>query len=175
MKIRLLAVLILLPLLFISSCKKDDLNSVLTGPVVVRLANDTMQTLLEEVNIDVRNVEIHIAGSTAGDWYKLPTRAGIYNIISLSNGIDALIVSEKVPTGQITAVRLNLGTNNSVKKNGVLYPVTIPEGEKEGLTYLFYRIIGSTSADFVILFNTAESVVLDAPGSYHLRPMIRVK
>lgn len=175
MKINLLAALIILPLLFTASCKKDELKAIRTGPLAIRLANDTMASILEEVNLEVQNVEIRIAGTTGGDWYKLRTRAGIYNIVALSNGIDSLIVNEKVPTGEIMAVRLNLGTNNSVKKNGILYPVTIPEGEDAGLIYEFYKTIDSSSADLHLLFKAVESVVQDGPESYHLRPMIKVK
>ncbi|CAN5843515.1 hypothetical protein BH11BAC7_BH11BAC7_01460 [soil metagenome] len=175
MKTNLLAAMLILPLFFITSCKKENLNALRNGQVIVRLANDSVESALEEVNLDVRNVEVRIAGTTGGDWYKLHARTGIYNIIALSNGIDALLVNEKVPTGEIMAVRLNLGTNNSVRKSGVLYPVSIPEGDDAGLTYEFYKTIDASTAEMQIIFNAAESVYQDGPQLYRLRPVIRVK
>ena len=174
MKTKLLAALLFLPLLFTTSCEKEDVTQYQTGQVTMRMKNDTTTCVYEEVNIDVRSVEVRIGGSTGGDWYKLQTQAGIYNVLTLRNGIDALIANEKVPTGEIMAVRLNLGTNNSIRKNGTLYPIAIPAGEETGLQYEIYEMIGPTDLNLHLVFNAGQSVVQDGQESFHLKPVIWV-
>jgi hypothetical protein len=171
MKTKLLAALFFLPLLF-TACKKDEVADFQTGQVAIRLKNDTTFCAYEEVNIDVRNVQVRIGGSTGGDWYKLDTRAGVYNLLSLCNGIDTLIADEKVPTGEIMAIRLNLGTNNSVRKNGMLYPVAILTPEETGVQYEIYRMIGSTPAKLHIVFDAAQSIIQTGQESYHMNPVM---
>lgn len=171
MKTKLLAALLMLPLLF-TACKKDEVTAYQTGQVAVRLKNDTTFCTYEEVNVDVRSVQIRIGGSTGGDWYRLNTNAGVYNLLALSNGIDTLIVNEKVPTGEIMAIRLNLGTNNSIRKNGTLYPVTLMTPEETGVQYEVYRLIGETPAKLHVVFDAAQSIIQTGQESYHMRPVM---
>jgi hypothetical protein len=173
MKTKLLAAFSLL-LIFSGSCKKDGGTAYASGRVIVRMTDAPTPYGFEEVNIDVRNVEIKIGGSTGGDWYRLQTRAGIYNVLQLCNGIDTLLADENVPTGEIMALRLDLGTNNSVRKSGTLYPLDIPPGEDGGLQFEIYEKIAPASPlNLVVDFDAGQSVVADGHGGYHLQPVIR--
>lgn len=174
MKTKILTALFVLPLLFIVSCEKSELKNLSTGLVSVRMMNDTSATTYEEVNIDVHSIQVHIAGSTGGDWYKLKTTSGVYNVLTLSNGTSALLVNEKVPTGAITGVRLNLGSNNSIRKNGVLYPVVILPQDIAALEAEIYGMIGSKSFNMNLVFDGPGSIVQDGQESYHMKPVMRV-
>jgi hypothetical protein len=171
MKTKILAALLILPLLF-TACKKEEIKAYETGHVAVRLKNDTTTCVYEEVNVDIRSVHIRIGGSTGGDWYRLQTNAGVYNLLSLSNGIDALLVDEKVPTGEIMAIKLNLGNNNSIRKHGVLYPVRILTPQESGVEYEIYRMIGHTPAKLHVVLDAAQSIVQDGQESYHIKPVM---
>jgi hypothetical protein len=171
---KLFAALFIVPLLFTSSCKKEGGGSAIdTGRMTVRMMDGPSPYGYEEVNIDVQSVDVHIAGSTGGDWYRLHTRAGIYNVLTLVNGIDTLLADETVVTGQITSMRLNLGTNNSLRLNGTLYPLTIPSGEESGLKVEIHENIGAEPLRLFIDFDAGQSIVNDGHGSYHLKPVIR--
>jgi hypothetical protein len=172
MKTKLLAALFFLPLLF-TACKKEEVTAYQTGQVAIRMKNDTTFCPYEEVNVDIRSVQIRIGGSTGGDWYKLNANAGVYNLLDLCNGIDTLIVDEKVPTGEIMAIRMNLGTNNSVRKNGMLYPVTLLTSQETGVEYEIYRMIGSTTpAKLHVVFDAAQSITQIGQESYHMHPVM---
>lgn len=174
MKTKLLTAAFLSLLIFSGSCKKESINDYTSGRVAVRMTDAPAPYGYEEVNIDVRHVEIHIGGSTGGDWYKLHTTAGIYNVLEFCNGIDTLIADEQVPTGEITAVRLDLGTNNSIRKNGVLYPLGISPGKDDGLEFEIYENITPSSPLYLVVdFDAGRSVVADGHGGYHLKPVIR--
>ena len=172
MKTKIFSALFILSL-FVASCKKADQNIVRTGQVSVRMMNDTSATSYEEINIDVRSVQIHIAGTTGGDWYKLNTNSGLYNVLSFSNGVDALLVNEKVPTGAITAIRLNLGSSNSIRKNGVLYPVAVLPEDISALEAEIYGMIDSKNLNMRLIFDGPRSIIQDGQESYHLKPVMR--
>ncbi len=174
MKTKLLTALFILPLLFIASCKKSELNTLRTGQVSVRMMNDTSATSYEEINIDVHSVQVHIAGATGGDWYKLGTNSGLYNVLTLSNGVDALLVNEKVPTGAITKIRLNPGSRNTIRKNGVLYPVVILPEDKSAFEAEVYGMIDSKNLNMRIIFDGPRSIIQDSQAAYHLKPVMRV-
>jgi hypothetical protein len=175
MKTKLVAALFILPLLFIGSCKKDDLTELKSGSVNVRMKNTAYPCAYEEVNVDVRCIEVHIGGSTGGDWYKLHTNAGIYNVLALCNGIDTLVANDAaVPAGEITAVRLNLGSNNSIRKSGNLYPIAILPGDEARLQFEIYETIGSAPMHLQLGFSAGESVIQDGQEAFHLAPVLHV-
>jgi hypothetical protein len=174
MKTKLLAASLLL-LIFSGACRKNNIGpDYATGRVSVRMTDAPTPYGFEEVNIDIRNVEVHIGGSTGGDWYRLQTHAGIYNVLQFCNGLDTLLADEDIPTGEIMAVRLDLGPNNSVRKSGTLYPLDIPAGGDGGLQFEIYEKIAPASPlHLVIDFDAGQSVIADGHGGYHLQPVIR--
>jgi hypothetical protein len=167
----LYAALLFLPLLF-TSCKKEDLSELKTGQVAMRMMKDSAACDFEEVNLDVRGVEVRIGGSTGGDWYKLNTNAGIYNIITLSNANAILLADQEIPTGEIMAVRLVLGPQNSLRKNGILYPVNIAPEDKAGLEAEVFGMIGDSKLNLRLEVCASQSVMQDAQH-YRLKPVIK--
>ncbi|WP_204326507.1 hypothetical protein, partial [Stenotrophomonas maltophilia] len=66
------------------------------------------------------------AGSTPshGDsslvWEDLNVKSGVYDILSLRNGVDTLLASKTVVKGSIRLIRIDIGTNNSLVKDSVV-------------------------------------------------------
>lgn len=58
-------------------------------------------------------------------WDTLNIRAGVYNLLSLSNGVDTLLASGLTLTGRVNKIKLVLGDNNSVVVDSVSYPLTL--------------------------------------------------
>lgn len=171
MKTKWLA-LLFIPLLFIGSCKKDKaINE--TGEMSVRMMDGPSPYGFQEVNIDVRSVEVHIANSFDDGWHTLNTTAGIYNILTLTNGLDTLLANAILPAGQVNSVRLNLGPNNSLRFNNVVYPLSVPSGEESGLKIVIDEHIASAAPLLLYLdFDAGQSIVLNGNGTYHLKPVI---
>lgn len=64
-------------------------------------------------------------GGRCGAWDTLDIRPGVYNLLSLSNGVDTILASGFTVAGTIKKIRLTLGTNNSVVIDSVRYPLTL--------------------------------------------------
>jgi hypothetical protein len=102
----------------------------------------------DTVNLDIKYVEVkldtnaaHKDDDTYGDndvdslnnnkrhdgygvWDTLTFTPSIINVAAFRNGIDKMIATGTV-TGTIRKIRLTLGTNNSLVKNGISYPLTV--------------------------------------------------
>jgi hypothetical protein len=126
-----------------------------------------------QVNVEILKVRVQMNN---GAWADLPTHAGIYNLLALQNGIDTTIVNTvQLPEGQITQMRLVLGTHNSVVSNGVIYDLTVPSGSETGI-----KLVGSipvpanSSINVMLDFVADESIVTTGHGTYQLKPVIKV-
>jgi hypothetical protein len=171
MRKKITRILLLLPFLFFSSCKKESILE--TGRLNVYLTDTNIPPGYDEINLDIRSVEARIGGSTGGDWHSVRTRPGIYNMLRVTGGIDTLIAYETLPTGEIMQLRMDLGENNSVKKDGVLYPLVLSETGKNNLTIEVEAMIASGSTRNVILdFDAGRSIVYQNNG-YYLHPFFR--
>ena len=74
----------------------------------------------QEVNVDIQGVQVNSqTGDPATGWQSLTISKGVYNLLKFSNGLDTLLGHVDLPAGHVSQIRLVLGTNNSVKINGV--------------------------------------------------------
>jgi hypothetical protein len=105
-----------------NSCKKEEPK---LGKINIRLTDAPAD--LESVNLDLKQVKVHSDESHPwADWVELQTNAGIYDVMRLNNGLDALIASGEFPSGPFRNVRLDLGDKCSVVAGGVTYPLEVP-------------------------------------------------
>lgn len=133
----------------------------------------------DEVNVEV--IDVLIKSNTSpeeGGWVSLgnvtPT---VYNLLDLTGGVTALLAENSVPSGKLGQIRLVLGTNNTVVKDGVTYDLTTPSGQQSGLKLLVNTILQPDfTYDFLIDFDVEKSIVVEAGGSgnYNLNPVLRV-
>lgn len=110
-----------------------------------------------------------------GDWVSLSATPGIYDVLKLRNGIDTLLASGTV-NGTIRKIRITLGANNTVVKNGVTYPLVI---SNETANYLYvhlrdeHRHHDSASRVGVwVDFDISRSIV-EINGVFYLKPSLR--
>ena len=128
----------------------------------------------DEVNIDLTGVEVKFAKDTT-KWMTLQANAGVYNLLGLQNGIDTLIAQGTFPTNNIVKeIRLILGTNNTIKVNGQIFPLTIPSGEETGLKIKVNKKLQATIETLLIDFDAALSIKEEVDG-YKLKPVIKLK
>ncbi len=150
-----------------SECiKKADNN----GFLAVRLTD--APALYDSVNVDVVGVEVH--SNTTG-WVSLAIPApGIYNLLQYTNGLDTLLATTTLPAGTISQIRLILGANNAVTKNGITYPMTVPSGSESGLKLQVHSdIVAGDTTIMQLDFDAASSVVEEGNGDFHLKPVLR--
>lgn len=194
-------VLVLAVSLFIASCQKSVTtpnNTTGAKKLSVYLTDDPCQ--YDSVFIDIRYVEVKIDTSTQhmndehygdndddrdddnhhqdqyGKWDTLTIRPGVYNILRLRNGIDTLLGTANLPAGKIRKIRLTLGTNNSLIKAGVSYPLNLLPGTNN---YVYVKIhsededeVSPGHSAIWIDFNVCESIRLIG-GQYYLKPFLK--
>lgn len=151
------------------SCSTDEAKSRLE----VRLTDSPGD--YEEVNIDIQGVEIHRAeGKQDAGWVALDVNEGVYNVLTLANGLDTLLGAADLPSGRVSQIRLILGTNNTVKVNGEVKPLDTPSGQQSGLKLNVQTQMSPGITYLITLdFDAARSVVAKGNGEYSLKPVIR--
>ena len=162
--------------LSVLSCQKEssdtsDTNSTLN----IRLTD--APTVYEEVNVDIREVRVKFAdnGVPGDGWVTLITYPGIYNLLALQNGVDTLLATGAYPFRIVKEIRFILGSANTIKDAGVLYPLEIPSGSESGLKIKVDKHLQETLETIVIDFDAALSVKKEGTGDYKLRPVLRIR
>ena len=167
MKLKQLFVIAVLTVVSASACKKESTSTTL------RIRMTDAPTALDEVNIDLKEVNVKFANDTSS-WIYMDTKAGIYNLLSLQNGIDTLIASGTYPTGNVKEIRLVVGDHNTVVENGQSHPLTIPSGASSGLKIKVNRNLQKGIDSLLIDFDAALSIQKEGEV-FKLRPVIKLK
>jgi hypothetical protein len=169
----LTAVLLSSSLIFYS-CSKDSKSNQGTSTLNVRLTD--APTAYEEVNVDIMEVRVKFSDDSLNTgWVTLNTFPGIYRLLDLQNGVDTLLATGAFPFQTIKEIRFVLGSNNTIKDAGVVYPLTIPSGAESGLKLKISKDLNETLETIIIDFDAALSVTKTGAGDYKLRPVLRIK
>lgn len=122
----------------ISSCKKNS-SSVTTQQNLTMFLTDAPGDY-QHVYVDIRSVFVKIEKETENhdsedsskeEWINLNANAQVYDLLALNNGIDALLANSGAPKGEVKEIKIELGNNNSVVKNGVTYPLQLNAEDAE--------------------------------------------
>lgn len=185
--IRLSAMLLVLATIIFYSCQKDvsgtnqvDLNKPHT--VAIYLTDD-QTPIFDSVFIDIQRLEVKLEDDTLPNdgWVSLNIRAGVYNIIRLQNGVDTLFGTGTLPNGRVKKIRLTLGTQNSVMKDGQSFPLRIKDEDRQVTANLESSNfeINNGQVLFWIDFDASRSIQVDNSGSgnnngYRLKSHIKI-
>jgi len=156
------------------SCKKDNGNE--SAQVQIRLTD--APAAFQEVNVDIQSVRVKFRNDdndSTKNWVDFTTRAGVYNLLALQNGVDTLLGTGTLPERQVKEIRLILGPNNSIKDNGVTYPLIIPSGAESGLKIKFNKSLNADLNTIIVDFDAALSVRQTSSGEYRLHPVLKIK
>ncbi len=161
--------------IFFSACSKDSstTNSTKSTILKVRLTDNPVNA--EEVNVDIQQVRVKYSEDSLSGWADLNTYDGVYDLLGLQNGVDTLLAVDTIPSDVIKEIRLVLGSNNSIKVNGVVYPLTIPSGSESGLKIKVNKRLNGTLDSLLIDFDAALSIHQVGNGDYKLKPVIKLK
>lgn len=157
-----------------ASCNDDDDNSNGgTTRMEVRLTDAPAP--YDEVNIDIRSISINASNDEDSGWQALTLlNPGVYNLLDFQNGVDTLLAGQDVPAGMISQIRLVLGENNTVVKDGASYPLSTPSAQQSGLKLSIHgELIAGIPYKLWIDFDATRSIVETGSGKYQLKPVIR--
>ncbi|MEZ5015197.1 MAG: DUF4382 domain-containing protein [Chitinophagales bacterium] len=170
-KVKILLLLVCAPLFLFQACTNDDQPGQSTAKVQLYLTDDP--GAYDAVYVDLQAVEFH---SDISGWHTHTlTSPGIYNLLDYANGMDTLILEADEDPGTISQIRLILGDNNSVVKDGVTYPLEAPSAESSGLKLnVHYTFEAGITYALWLDFDAEQSIVEQGNGDYSLKPVIHV-
>lgn len=171
------------------ACTKEKSSGIKTSsvnnqPAFVKIYLTDHQTpIFDSVFIDIQRLEVKVEDSNSAndDWTTLSINSGIYNILRFRNGLDTLFANGTLPNMQISKIRLTLGTNNSLMKNGQSFPLKIKSDDRQVVANLDnsnFDVSGS-QVFFWIDFDAGNSIKVDnsGPGNnngFLLKPHIKI-
>jgi hypothetical protein len=163
---KLFVILASISLFILSACNSNDG----TTSFVVRLTDSPGD--YEAVNIDILSVEVH---SDNGDgWTTLDSNADVYDLLTLTNGVETVIANDVLPAGRVSQLRLILGNNNSVVVDGETFDLTVPSGSESGLKLQINAdLIEGITYSVLLDFDAAKSIVATGSGKYILKPVVK--
>lgn len=197
---KLLSFIFICTLAFFISCKKsDNAANPKNKHLSVFLTDDPSQ--YDSVFVDIRFVEVkvdtsedhdtddhfgdndkdddddHIHHDQFGKWDTLSMVPGIYNLAALRNGVNMTLGTANIK-GKVRKIRITLGSNNSVYKASVKYPLSLFPGTNN---YLYVKIHeededddnnNSSNTSIWIDFDLSRSVI-EQNGVFYLKPVLK--
>lgn len=173
-KLFILSALAILLTSFIG-CSKSDTDENVT--ISVRLTDAPGD--FDAVYIDVQDVMVKRSSDTSDNgWESIGgVTPQIYDLLTLTGGIDALLGDGEIPSGMLNQLRLVLGSENTVVINGVTMELKTPSAQQSGLKLAVNtELVPGVDYTFLLDFDVDKSVVIGGGGSgiINLKPVIRV-
>src|SRR5690242_8947336 len=153
-------------LMLTTACKKEEATtSIGTTPVKVRMTD--APAAYDQVNVDIIGVEFKV---NSGTTVNLNVNPGVYNLLDFANGVDTLIASADVPSGELSQVRLILGSNNTIVVDGQPYPLETPSAMQSGLKLNVHTTLQpGVLYELLLDFDASQSIVVEGNGTYKLK------
>ena len=199
-KISLIAAsLLVVFMLIFSACTKTDINASAGGKVSVFLTDGPGE--FDSVFIDIQKVEVKIDNDSLykndddrckddddrdddqkrkddyGEWVNISFTPAIIDVLGLRNGVETKLGDANIATGTVRKIRITLGTQNRVVKNGVSSTLELRNETKNFLYIKLYdkhrqRLSDSTSVSVWVDFDVANSIY-EKNGKFYLKPVLR--
>jgi hypothetical protein len=110
-------------------------------------------------------------------WDTLDIRAGVYNLLDLSNGTDTLLANGLTLEGRINKIKLVLGNSNSVLIDSVSYPLTLWNNQHTVTIQVKGADIDELTSEELQLwldFDAGGSIVRVSNNRFVLKPKIKI-
>ncbi|MFN3665338.1 MAG: DUF4382 domain-containing protein [Sediminibacterium sp.] len=185
-----------------TSCKKSDSAQIPAGKQNLSLYLTDGPGFFDQVFVDIKSIQVLVdttkdtrkndtcnwdrlgayIGSTFGNrkdsglvWTNLNINAGVYDILNLRNGVDTLLASTEIPKGAIRLIRIEIGSNNSVVKDSVTYPLYWPDNLPK---YILIKLKGHESEEYMpnklrlwLDFDVNRSIIVINNNKFYLKPV----
>ena len=160
------------------SCSSDDNNANNEGNARVKVRMTDAPGDYEQVNIEVIDVKMKANGESGeGGWVSIGNVVPqVYNLLDLTGGVSVLLSDSEIAAGYLGQLRLILGDNNTIVKDGVTHNLTTPSAQQSGLKLQVNKqLLPYLVYDFLIDFDVDASIVeAGNSGNYILKPVLRV-
>lgn len=186
-------------MLIFSACTKTGIDASAGGKVSVYLTDGPGE--FDSVFIDIQKVEVKIDTSSThknnddrckddddrddhqkrkddyGEWVNINFTPAIIDVLSLRNGVETKLGEANILAGTVRKIRITLGTQNRVVKNGVSSTLELRNETNNFLYVKLYdkhrqRLSDSTSVSVWVDFDVANSIY-EKDGKFYLKPVLR--
>ncbi len=178
-----------LSLVFVA-CRKEQSNDLNNGissqPAAIKVyLTDDQSLVFDKVFIDLQKLEVKIEDNgvdSLGGWMTLAIKPGVYDILQFRNGLDTLFGTGTLPANsKLQKVRLTLGNNNTVVKDGQTFPLKVKDKNNEVVVNLDetnVELVAPDQVHFWLDFDAGRSIKQDNSGSgnnhgYELRSQLK--
>ncbi len=172
-----------------SSTSPGDSNDTAKGTLKVLLTDSPGE--YDEVNITFSEVSVHYSGESAedeeiqdeseensttqkiaGEWIIVTDETQTFDLLTLSNGVTALLGEQEMDEGHYTQIRLAI-TEAEVVVDTVSYSLSIPS---ETLKFVSgFDIIPGIETELIVDFDAARSIhTTGKKADYKMKPTIRI-
>ncbi len=110
-------------------------------------------------------------------WDSLGIRPGVYDMLQLRNGVDTSLATGVIRKGRIHKIRITLGSENSLVKDGVTYPLRSVNGQVKIIVKVRHNEWDEVTPDNLQLwldFDVQRSIIRVSNGRFILKPYIHV-
>jgi hypothetical protein len=163
-----------LAIVLLTSCTKEEESTPFDNSLVnVKLVGTPTQ--LSSFNLEILDIQLRVLEDETDPnaWLSLNTiNTGIHDLTNFTdNHVINLVDFKQVPSEFIYSIKLVLGDENSVVKNGVEYSLDIAsEYENASVNILEKQLLENKLYDFTIELNIDESVRFSSPNEVKLDP-----
>ena len=159
--------------LFMTACSKSDNTS--NSQLKVALTDAPGD--FKAVYIDVQEVHVNYSDSDTNGWQTLDgVKKGRYNLLTLVNDKDTMLVDAAIKSGTIKQIRLVLGDDNwVVTRSGDSIKLQTPSGQTSGIKLkINSEVTEGIEYKMTLDFDVAKSIHEAATaGKYEMHPVIR--
>ena len=188
-----------LALFFFNACQKEISNSesIPSGKTKLSVFLTDGPTDYQQVLVDIQAIDIKIDTCRRHDdddhdgpgcdddsdslsshcefWQSLAIHPGVYDLLTLRNGVDTLLASGFIYNGKIERIKLTLGVNNSVLVDSVSHPLRLQNNQH----YVYVNIhrehldsISNNNFNLYLDFDLNRSIKY-VNGEYWLKPKLK--
>ena len=175
-----IATTLLATLFLLTSCdvSDDGSSNSTTGTLQVYLTDAPGD--YEAVWIDIEEVRIHVNDEDDLEledegWITISDNPKRVNLLDLTNGELEVLGETELEEGMYSQIRLILGEDNEIVKNGVTHSLDTPSAQQSGLKLNVHtEIEGGEVYTLLLDFDASRSIVeAGNSGKFLLKPVIR--
>ncbi len=154
------------------------LFSVATGTMVIQIKDAQRERDIEELNIVVTKVEVHLAGDTEdedGEWITVVDGSYDFELLSLE-GVPATVGSSEVPVGKYTQIRIEVEEDGTAVVDEQDLPLMVPSNEIKIVNQPEFDVVEDGTTVVTLDFDLSEDgTIVDQGDKIILKPTIKIE
>nr|WP_321221504.1 DUF4382 domain-containing protein [uncultured Psychroserpens sp.] len=165
----------LLTIFLMTSCSNELETETFEDSSLITVKLQGTPSNLNRVNLEILDIQIRVLEDELDPnaWISLnPVNTGIHDVTKIvNNQVVTLVDFEEIPSNYIYNIKLVFGDNNTVVENGIEYILDFNvNADNASINVVEKQLISNKVYDFVLVFDTDESINISSEGHANLNP-----